>query len=421
MSSRYSTLVISSALSVLLIGCRASDMPIVQQRNTGTIYDTAHEKLLDSGKALPLLEQAWRSEVPLYAEPVAIRGWDDGVSTWEIFFATNRGLDRTAFDSRRVGFGNDLSSKPLFGQAHVTLPRRRRGVDPKRESSNGGDIATLDVVEQLPVEEFLDGVTRQVDRSRQKDVLVFVHGFNVDFDASLVRTAQISLDMPFNGAVVAYSWPSLGGVKHYGDDEPRNAKSVAPFLEFLTALRDGLPQETKLHVFVHSMGNRIVLAALSRLTAPDGSPPIDNLALLAPDVGVDDFRRWAPAAVKQCRRVTLYASQNDAALIASKSLHAEQRAGDAYPPVIVDGIETVDCSAIDATSFMGHSYYSSNVDVLADLFELVKRDRAASKRGHLKRKKSSAGPYWVWTATAPRDIWTWHFDHLLAEQETQRN
>lgn len=41
---------------VLFTGCRTPDSGIVQQRNHGTVYDTSHEKLLDSGKALPLLE-----------------------------------------------------------------------------------------------------------------------------------------------------------------------------------------------------------------------------------------------------------------------------------------------------------------------------------------------------------------------------
>jgi esterase/lipase superfamily enzyme len=125
---------------------------------------------------------------------------------------------------------------------------------------------------------------------------------------------------------------------------------------------------------------------------------------------LSDFRDWGPAAVTRCRRVTLYTSQHDAALIASKGLHAEQRVGDAFPPVLLEGIETIDCSAIDATSFLGHGYYGSNIDVLADLFMLLKRDRTASQRSHLQPKATPEGTYWRWTATAPHDLWTWHFE-----------
>ncbi|OYW18285.1 MAG: hypothetical protein B7Z55_10910, partial [Planctomycetales bacterium 12-60-4] len=236
----------------------------------------------------------------------------------------------------------------------------------------------------------------------------------VSFDDAVVRAAQVALDMPFNGAVVAYSWPSQGGIQNYGKDEPINFDSVPPFLEFLTMLRTGLDDEARIHILVHSMGNRIVLRGLSEWQIDRGTPPIDNLALLAPDVGLSDFQAWGPRAAACCRRVTLYASIHDAALIASKGLHAEQRAGDAHPPVIVRGIETVDCSAVDATSFLGHGYYSANIDVLADLFMLIKRNRSAAERPHLREKTTSEGSYWKWTSAAPHDLWTLHFDYLAS-------
>src|SRR5690606_41428886 len=66
-------------------------------------------------------------------------------------------------------------------------------------------------------------------------------------------------------------------------------------------------------------------------------------------------------------------------LIASKGLHQQQRIGDAIPPVVMPGIETVSASAID-TSFMGHSYYGSNRAALSDLFALVKEEDRKSTR-----------------------------------------
>ncbi len=410
--------------AALVIGCRSAESPVVKKRNTGIIYDTAYERILDSEKSLPLLEQAWRADVPLYAEPAAICGWRDGVSTWEVFFATNREADGES--DLRHRFGTNLRDAPLYGQAHVTLPRRRRGVDPAPERPDSGkksntNAVRMDVVKQVYADSFWSGVAAQVNRSRQRDVLVFVHGFNVDFDSALVRTAQVALDMPFNGAVVAYSWPSKGGMKNYGEDEGRNAQSVAPFQEFLTGLRENLDDDVKIHIVVHSMGNRMVLRALSQMPEPDDAPLIDNLVLCAPDVGVGEFQEWGPAVVARCRRVTLYASRYDAALVASKSLHAEQRAGDADPPVIQEGMETIDCSDIDVTSFLGHSYYGSNVDVLADLFDLIKRDRPADQRSHLASKSVPGGKYWQWTSNAQRDQWTWHFDHLATAGQPQRN
>jgi esterase/lipase superfamily enzyme len=420
-------------LPVLLIlglfACRTSDV-VMPRGRMGTVYDTAYETTFQDQNA-PALLASWKEDAPLYDEPVAIVGWEDGVSTWNVFFATNR--DVTLIPDGRAAIGSRCLAQPSYGRVQVTLPKRRRGEDaavtppkplpawlggPKEPPTvDPATLARVDAVTGTPWETFLAGVNDQVARSRQQDVLIFVHGFNVKFDDAVARAAQIALDMPFNGAVLAYSWPSQGGVHYYGVDEDLNAASVAPFREFLTQLRAGLPSDARIHILVHSMGNRIVLKALGEDWPSNvSSQPIDQLLLLAPDVGVSDFRRLAPQVAERCRRITLYASLHDAALIASKSLHDEQRAGDAHPPVIVPGVETVDCSAIDITSFLGHGYYSANVDVLADLFEVIKRDRSAEERAHLKSKSTKDGVYWRWEFNAPHDLWTWHFDDLTARE-----
>ncbi len=203
----------------------------------------------------------------------------------------------------------------------------------------------------------------------------------------------------------------------YGDDEPINKASVGPCAQFLQTLRHGVSAETRIHIVVHSMGNRIVREALHNLPTPRGGNPSNkpfgkpfaNVVLCAPDVGRNDFLDWAPGVVAQSDRVTLYANSSDTALIASKSLHSEMRAGDAWVSLVVEGIETIDCSRIDL-SVLGHSYYGSNTDVLSDLFMLVKEDHPASKRPHLAKKKSATGPDWQFAQSAPAILCTWHFD-----------
>jgi len=222
--------------------------------------------------------------------------------------------------------------------------------------------------------------------------------------------------MPFNGAVVAYSWPSQGGINSYDEDEAINHESVKPFTEFLRNLRASIPADARIHLVVHSMGNRLVLKSLRELSASDDSahrkqswPPFSNLVLCAPDVGLSDFQAWMPDIIPQCERITLYANSSDTALIASKSLHAEPRAGDARFMPIVDGVETIDCSRIDM-SFMGHSYYGSNPDVLTDLFVILRENASAQQRPHLKRKWTRRGHYWEFERSAGTILCTWHFE-----------
>lgn len=407
----------------VVAGCRGARLPVLDRTAVGIVYDTAHEAELKSGKSPALLSEAWGRYVDTLAEPAAIVGWNDGVSTWEVFFATNRGRELGSSDDR-AEFGNEVRTAPQYGRAEVTLPKRGRGVDPALAPSRNrfmpvaftkprapDEVVQFGTVEAQAPDTFLRGVNAQIERSRQKDLLVFVHGFNVGFDAAVVRAAQVALDVPFNGAIVAYSWPSQGGVQNYGSDEPINLASVGPFTEFLETLLGGVPPETRVSVLVHSMGNRIVMQGINRLS-PDAR--LAHVILCAPDVGLSDFREWAPGVASRCERVTLYASENDSALIASKSLHAEQRAGDAHPPVLVAGVETVDCSTVDYTSFLGHSYYGANRQVLGDLFLLLKENRPAAKRPHLTKESTGGRDFWVFSGNAPNVLVTWHFDGLEA-------
>jgi esterase/lipase superfamily enzyme len=163
------------------------------------------------------------------------------------------------------------------------------------------------------------------------------------------------------------------------------------------------------------MGNRIVMESLNNMSKHEaagfgGGKPFSHVVLCAPDVGRRDFQAWVPGVVAQADRVTLYASRGDAALIASKGLHGESRAGDAEQLALANGIETIDCSRIDF-SFMGHSYYGSNTDVLSDLFMLLKEDLPASKRPHLAKLTSGDGqPYYQFADSAPAILCTWHFE-----------
>ncbi|MEZ6040450.1 MAG: alpha/beta hydrolase [Planctomycetaceae bacterium] len=410
--------------ALVLAGCNMPDAPILTEPRIGIHYDTSYEKMASSGRTLPLLEGVWEPYYETLAEPVCVQSWKDSHSTWEILFATNRGRAR----SQATGhYGNDVLTRPDFGVSSVQLPHRKRGKEPARnpgklsfaslirkDAKREEHLAVVERAESISSSEFDRKLHEQIARSRQKDVLLFVHGFNVDFDSSLIRTAQLGLDIPFNGALVAYSWPTQGGVLNYEGDESINEASVAPFTEFLSRMIERLPEDARLKIIVHSMGNRIVLKGVSQLAAANRSSgrrkPIQTLCLCAPDVGVSDYRDLIPAVNQCCDRVVLYANGGDGALKISRSLHLEQRSGDAEVPAAISGVDLIDCSAVDF-SFLGHSYFSGNVSVLADLFCVLKENKSPSQCPHLKQKQTSSGDeYWVFDQHPHRVLWSWHFE-----------
>jgi esterase/lipase superfamily enzyme len=249
----------------------------------------------------------------------------------------------------------------------------------------------------VPDERFFSQLRDRVTASSREEVFVFVHGYNVTFDQAARRTAQIAFDVKFQGAPIFFSWPSQGGLLKYTVDETNVTWAVPHLKQFLLDVvqRSGA---RSVNLIAHSMGNRALTNAVRELKMElrEESALFNQIILAAPDVDAEIFRRdLAPALVQSARRVTLYASSNDQALIASKKVHGYARAGDTGDGlVVVQGLDTIDVSTI-ATSLLGHSYYGSSNPVLLDICELIHDARPAAQRRWLVPRPHGNLTYWV--------------------------
>jgi esterase/lipase superfamily enzyme len=248
-----------------------------------------------------------------------------------------------------------------------------------------------------PADRFFADLRECVGRSKQKSAFVFVHGYNVSFEDAARRTAQIAYDLKFEGAPIFFSWPSQAGILSYAVDETNVSWAAPHLLSFLTEVAQQSGAQ-RIHLIAHSMGNRALTSALRDLSLMQKSdrPTFDEVVLTAPDIDADIFvNDIAPAIVKTARRVTLYSSSNDEALIVSKKVHGYPRAGDSGSQLVVlPGIDTVDVSAVD-TSLLGHTYYGDNSTVLADIFELLNASKPADQRQWLHPERLGILKYWV--------------------------
>jgi esterase/lipase superfamily enzyme len=55
---------------------------------------------------------------------------------------------------------------------------------------------------------FFTELKKIIAKGEKKTAFVFIHGYNVDFEAAVKRTAQLSRDMRFPGALILYNWAS---------------------------------------------------------------------------------------------------------------------------------------------------------------------------------------------------------------------
>src|SRR5205823_2642013 len=67
----------------------------------------------------------------------------------------------------------------------------------------------------------------------ERQGLVFLHGYNVDFEEAAIRAAQIGFDLKVPGVTAFFSWPSCGTAAGYPADEACIEASEPYIAEFL--------------------------------------------------------------------------------------------------------------------------------------------------------------------------------------------
>jgi len=317
-----------------------------------------------------------------------------------VYFGTDR--KRTGETKPSEYFGPNRGEMAL-GSCDVSIPRDHRLGKLERPSiwkfefrENPEKHVVMLALEEMEQDRFIDSVKDRVAQSEEKQAFVFVHGYNVTFDSAVMRAAQVHYDLAFDGAPIVYSWPSKGKLTGYPADEA-TIEWTLPHLEgFLTMVAENSEAE-KLHLVAHSMGNRALVRVLARLIEKNGGLPdnIGNIVLTAPDIDADVFTRdLAPLLVESGKPVTLYASDSDNALIASRKVHQAARAGDAGGGlVILDGMDTIDASGKN-TDFLGHSYFANSRTVIGDLFKLMRGYTPDQRRGLRQGILDPNGIFW---------------------------
>jgi esterase/lipase superfamily enzyme len=201
-------------------------------------------------------------------------------------------------------------------------------------------------------------------------VLLIAQGFNLTFRIALLHGAQVAMDAQWPCAVLAFDWSSEGRFDRYAADVERSGYSEPVLISLLQALQAaGLETD----VLAHSLGARIALAAVGAVCSkPD--PVVSEMILVAADVGAepnnDDFGRMLKRDAPCARRITIYASDNDLALMASRSVHGGiDRAGQtplADMQYRNPGIEVVDAS-LAPSDLSGHAYFIFSYEMLTDM------------------------------------------------------
>ncbi|MEM8730651.1 MAG: alpha/beta hydrolase [Pseudomonadota bacterium] len=320
----------------------------------------------------------------------------------DVYYATDRAVTGQSDPARVYGSGRGGLD---LGVATVTVPishtpgmLESKSIWRLEFRDNPSKHVILQSVTRLPEDVFFADLSAEFDADKT-EAFVFIHGYNVTFDQAAKRAAQMAYDMNYPAVPILYSWPSRGSTLAYVADSAvvrLSGRRLADFLDQLVA-RSGA--ET-IHIVAHSMGNRALtdaleILALRRGVGPGDTPLFGQVLFAAPDVDAGLFVRMAQTIRPIAKRLTLYASEQDWALVSSRKLHGNApRAGQGGDVTLVDSnIDSIDMSEL-GEDMLAHSYFADESSALADMVALFWRDAPPDRRCGLEPMETgdSAAP-----------------------------
>ena len=256
------------------------------------------------------------------------------------------------------------------------------------------DILDIETIRQSSSEDFWRDLDKTANGQRPT---LYTHGFYISFDRGCRRAAEFKRSLDLAGRFVLFSWPSDGVIVNYTQDEADMYWSVDPLQKALSGMisRYGAGN---INIAAHSLGTRGIMLALVRIastkhiTKVANRPLINQLVLLAPDIDAGIFKQYLPHIKPLAKSITIYVSEHDNPLALSRQLHGYPRLGESGTHLKgLDGVEIIDVSDLPVQYPSGHLYHLYNEDAVADLYQLLNKNKPAANRSNLKQ---SGKNYW---------------------------
>lgn len=221
--------------------------------------------------------------------------------------------------------------------------------------------------------------------SPRRQVLIMVHGYNMSFANTLLRSTQILHDSELDVAPVVFAWASRGRLSGYGYDRESAALARDRFEELLRQL-DADPRVGTVSILAHSMGCWMTMETLRQMgiARRGGVGKIRDIVLAAPDINPEEFRtQWQRAreamSARESPRITIYASGDDIALKTSAKVWGnDKRLGLLSPrePGFPSWMEEQNVTVIDITSLragdpVSHTKYANSPGVPRQIGKLI--------------------------------------------------
>ena len=282
-------------------------------------------------------------------------------------FTLNPELEETnrvvvAYATNRMGVGPEDDRKYMtlfdrnlrFGGALVRIGSEKKtwmdiyGLSTSREREDD-IVLKLEVVKEMaevetdgPIDElspaaelYFEKLNAALDRTLDKDLIIYVHGANNTFYRSSAQAAQFHHFTGRNSVVLFFSWPSAASLLRYAVDVNNARRTVPVFARFLEILAR---HSTARHIDIlaYSAGAQVLSPALAELRRKYASEDIAQVKqrlrlgevyFAAPDVDLKVFLENLATYIDLPNHVTLALNPDDSVLKHAARHHRVSRAG----------------------------------------------------------------------------------------------
>jgi esterase/lipase superfamily enzyme len=308
---------------------------------------TAGARVLDfNARSLRPGETSWKlNKVEKSAAPAPLSS-----PTAIVYYMTDRNPNATS-TQEHPRYSNDVSdgSQPRYGSCVVEV---------------AGQLKTQ--CQELSARVAISKAVADQRKASHSQLIVFSHGFNVDFTEAIRVAGALS-----NGThrpVFVYDWASAKTLLYTPDEDRVRGALINDGRQFIEDLADAVGVRN-LVLIGHSMGARAAFQFANTVTDKHVGHG-DRLAGLIFFAG-DEFETTVRGGLHNLdpspNTVLNYTSSRDIALLLSLAFHfGNQRIGADVPRiVVVDGMQTVESSRAQ-TDWLGHGYFT-DLGLLDDL------------------------------------------------------
>ncbi len=316
---------------------------------------------------------------------------DAGIRT--VFIATNR-----AFEDQHYSAGRE--SEVEYARFDVSIPPQRevgevswpQGPMPDPQT----DFVVTDAGRYSSSSAFRTDIRTALQAlpPEDREVVVFVHGYNNNFASGLFRIAQMAHDYDAPGLTAHFAWPSAGTPFGYVFDRESAAFSRDALEAFLRDLHTAGAR--RILLVGHSLGGHITMETLRQIRISGDDAVLSSLSgvvLISPDIDIEVFQSQARVVDPLPQPFVVFTSSNDRALRLSAGITGRQnRLGNIGEP---EDVAEFDIVLVDVTAFQSGAGDWANHSTVATSPSLINLFRGLPAFG----QRQAEIPVGLWSGT----------------------